>query len=330
VDVQTSASPSTPSRTSIGALTHIRIQALQLALKDVSFWYKDKAATAIGPSELTGLLGLELPEKGIDVDLKVRLIPALVTGANSREAQKHFNVIERAEVSISDDVRISVRDTNHAVLVTLFRPMMVTRLREALERTLTEQLRAVVDFADGVAFDISKRRQVFEDTGLGAGGSLMAAIWSEVGRLERERREGPVEMDWRATGTGLVVEQKTVLETNEVGEASQVRKTQFAIGAEPQILTGEKQGPLGTGSEPIKDKLGRMGEEAGVTDAARESSMDVDVEEGAKRMVEEVEARAKGVMKEGQRQMAGFRQSVERKSKLEKGRSGWESAAFDL
>ena len=39
VDIQTSASPSTPSRTSIGALTHIHIQALQLALKDVSLWY---------------------------------------------------------------------------------------------------------------------------------------------------------------------------------------------------------------------------------------------------------------------------------------------------
>jgi hypothetical protein len=304
-------------------LTHIRIQALQLALKDVSFWYKDKAATAIGPKEITGLFGLELPEKGIDVDLKVRLIPALATGANSREAKKHFNVIEHAEVSISDDVRINVRDTNHAVLLSLFRPIMVMRLREALEKTLTEQLRAVVDYADGIAFDISKRRQVFEDTGLGAGGSLMAAIWSEIGRLERERREGPVEMDWKATGTGLVVEQKTVLKTNEVGEATQVRKTQFAMGAEPQILRGEKQGPLGTGSEPIKDKLER-------TNAARESSMDVDVEEGAKQMVEEVEARAKGVMKEGQRQMAGFRQSVERKSKLEKGRPGWESAAFDL
>ena len=50
----------------------------------------------------------------------------------------------------------------------------------------------------------------------------------------------------------------------------------------------------------------------------------------AKKMVGEVEARAKGVMKEGQRQMAGFRQGVERKSKLEKGRPGWKSAAFDL
>jgi len=150
------ASPSTPSRTSIRVLIHIRIQALQLALKDVSFWYKDKAATAIGPSELTGLLGLKLPEKGVDVDLKVRLIPALVRGANSREAKKHFNIIKRAEVSISDDVRMTVCDTNHAMLITLFRPIMVMHLCEALEKTLTEQLWAVVDYADGIAFDISK------------------------------------------------------------------------------------------------------------------------------------------------------------------------------
>ena len=106
--------------TSIGVSTHIRIQALQLALKDVSFWYKDKAATAIGPREPTGPLGLELPAKGIDVDLKVRLI-------------------------------------------------------------------------------------------------------------------------------------------------SQVQRTQFAMGAEPQILSGEKQGLLGTRSEPIKDKLQRVGEEMRVT-----------------------------------------------------------------
>jgi hypothetical protein len=33
-----------------------------------------------------------------------------------------------------------------------------------------------------------------------------------------------------------------VLEMNEMGEASQVRKMQFAMGAEPQILSGEKQG----------------------------------------------------------------------------------------
>jgi len=135
-----------PSCTSIGVLTHICIEALlQLALKDVSFWYMDKAATAVGPSELTGLLGLELPEKGIDVDLKVRLIPALVTGVNPRKAKKHSNVVERAEVPISDDVCATVCDTNHAVPVALFWPIMVMRLREVLEKRLTKQLRAVVD-----------------------------------------------------------------------------------------------------------------------------------------------------------------------------------------
>ena len=161
----------------------------------LSRWYKDKAATAIEPSELIGLLCS--PQKGIDVDLKVRLIPALVTGANSREAKKHFNVIERAEVSISDDVRINVRDTNHAVLVALFQPMMVTRLREALERTLTERLHAVADYADGVPLDILKRRQVFEDTGLGAG-ALEARSWLLSGAKSDgwKGREGKVPWRW--------------------------------------------------------------------------------------------------------------------------------------
>ena len=35
---------------------------------------------------------------------------------------------------------------------------------------------SVVDYADGVVFDVLKRRQVFEDTSLGIGGLLMAAI----------------------------------------------------------------------------------------------------------------------------------------------------------
>ena len=34
-----------------------------------------------------------------------------------------------------------------------------------------------------------------------------------------------MQMDWKVTGTGLIIEQKTMLETNGVSEASQVRKT---------------------------------------------------------------------------------------------------------
>jgi hypothetical protein len=145
--------------------------------------------------------------------------------------------------------------------MTLFKPsIMVTRLKDALERTLSEELRGVVEWVDGVAWDVSKRREVFEDTGLGGGGSLMAALWSELGRLQRERTD---EIGWRATGTGLVVEQ-------EKGEGR--GKSAFAIGAEAQILNGEKRGPLGAGSARLKDKV-------------VEEAMDVDVSAGGIREV---------------------------------------------
>ncbi|KAF8152356.1 hypothetical protein B0H34DRAFT_784565 [Crassisporium funariophilum] len=340
IDITTSASPSTPSRTAVGALTHIRIQALQLALHDVSFWYKDKTASTLAPSEFTGLLGLKLPEKGIDVDLKVRLIPATATGNGSRDARKHFNVVERVAVSISDDVGMEVRESNHSVLMTLFKPIMVMRLREALEKTLTEQLRAVVEWADGVAYDVGKRREVFEDTGLGGGGSLVAAIWSEVGRLQRESRGGPMEVGWHATGTGVVVEQKTVVGTDEMGEGGEVKRSMFAMGAEPQILGGEKRGPLGTGSEPLREKFERGMEEVGVDVGQMKrsaSAMDVDVAGGAKEavgsakeVVGEVGKRVGGLMEEGKKRVGGFRRSVERKRELEVGREGWESASFDF
>lgn len=317
---------------------HIQIQALQLSLKDVSFWYKDKTAT-VGPSEFTGLMGLTLPKKGIDVDLKIRLIPSTTTGPNSREERKHFHVIEHAMVSISEDVSMEIRDSNHAIFVTLFRPIMVTHLRQALEKTLTDQLRAVVDYADGVAFDISKRREVFEDTGLGHGAALAAAVWSEVGRLERESRLG-LDMDWKATGTGLVVEQQIRVGADELGEGGEVRRSAFAMGAEPQILSGEKRGPLGTGSELLKDKLERVGEEmlgmpldeaaAQVPGVQRSASgMDVDVE-SLQQIKSDVESTAKDVLKEGKRQVSGFRRSVERKRDVEVKKEGWQSNAFDF
>ena len=198
-------------------------------------------------------------------------------------------------------MNIEVKASNHPVLTTLFKPIMVSRLKDALERTLSEELRGVVEWFDGVAWDVAKRREVFEDTGLGGGGSLMAALWSEFGRLQRERTD---EIGWKATGTGVVVEQ-------EKGEGK--GKSAFAIGAEPQILAGEKRGPLGTGSEPLKDKVA-------------EEAMDVDIQE----VFEDPEGRAKGMMKEGKKQVVGFRKSVERKKELEMRNKGWESASFDF
>ncbi|KAF9523026.1 hypothetical protein CPB83DRAFT_68008 [Crepidotus variabilis] len=339
VDIQTSANPAVPSKTQFGGLTHIQLQAVQLELKDVSFWYKDKQASSVQPGEFTGLLGLTLPPKGIDIDLKIRLIPESATGVHSRQHKKRFNTIETASVSISEDVQIDVRDSNHAVFVTLFRPIMVSRLREALQRTLTEQLRAVVSYFDGIAFDISKRQQVFKDTGLGSGASLMGAMWSEIGRLERESREHGIETGWKATGTGIVVEQRMEVPGtgNDLGEGKEIRKTTFAMGAEPQILSGEKRGPLGTGSEPLKDKLQRAGEEMGVdvesmqrSDSRMSVDVPADAAQRAQEVLGEVKDKTQDFVQEGKRQVQGFKNSVERKSELEKQRSGWQSAAFDF
>ena len=87
----------------------------------------------MGPSELTGLLALQLPAKGIEVDIKVWLIRSTVTGKESRTAKKYFHVVEHVAVKISEDVNISVKESNHSVLVTLFKPVMVMRVCEALE-----------------------------------------------------------------------------------------------------------------------------------------------------------------------------------------------------
>ncbi|KAF8999078.1 hypothetical protein BDQ17DRAFT_1361282 [Cyathus striatus] len=285
IDINTAATPSEPSKTAVGALTHIQIQALQMTLNDVSFWYKDKTAS-IGPSEFTGLLGVKLPEKGIDVDLKVRLIPVDVKGNKSREHLKHFNVIEKVDVKISEDITMEVRDTNHS----------------ALERTLTEQIRGSIEWVDAIAYDTSKRREW-----------LIAAIWSEIGRIQREAHEDGRELGWHATGTGVIVEQQ--LPTSEDGQG---------------ILSGDKRGPIGTASESLRDRVGKAGDELGVDVNA---AMDVDVEDAkntAGGIASEIQKRAAGAFKEGQKQVNSFKRSVDSKVKLEQGRDGWESAAFDF
>jgi hypothetical protein len=327
VDIKTSASASASSQTSIGTLTRIKIEALQLSLKDVSFWYKDLQANALTPSEFTGLLALTLPPQGVSVDLKVRLIPHTVTGPGSRQQLNHFHVVEHVKVEISEDVKMEVKESNHGILFSMFKPIFVMRFREALEKTLAGQIRAAIEWADGVAWDVGKRREVFEDTGLGGGAAVFAAIWSEVGRFRRERMErGDAEVGWRATGTGVVVEQR-----QPGGGPTDVK---FAMGAEPQILSGEKRGPLGTASEPLGKRVGDV-----VKDA---TGMDVDMDAGdvqqagervkgqVKDAANHVKDQAQGLIQEGQKQVATFKKTVDSKKERELKTEGWRSDAFDV
>lgn len=294
--------------TAVGTLTHIRMQALQLAFKDISFWSRAKDVS-LGPSEFSGLVGITLPPKGIDVDLRVRMIPS--NQQDAREAHKGFHIIENVEVHVDEDVQIDVRDSNHTVLFNVFKPVVLMRFRDALERTLAAQLRGLLTWADGLAFDVAKRAEVFRDAGLGTGGAYAGAVWSEIGRMRRAESSAAM----RVTGTGFIIDSE---------------KGSLAVGAEPQILGGEKHGPLATASEPLKDRLrdaaGKAKEEV---EARTGTDMDVDVGavkadvQGAKDQVAEA-------WEEGKQQWQSFQQSVEKKAEQERKKEGWKSSAFDL
>ena len=237
-DVDITAPEGGTAEAAWGTLTHIRLQALQLTLKEVSFFYKDKTAT-IGPSDFRGIMEFNLPTQGLDVDFQFRLIPNTPLGLKERERRRRFFVVERVDVRLSDNITFEVKQSNHPILASVFKPILVLRFREALERTLEEQIRALFDLADGLAFDTCKRAEVFEDTGLGRGPAIAAGIWSEIGRLRR--LEGGLLAGWKATSTGIIKE-------GLPGEAK------LAMGAEPQILPGVKRGPLGTHSVPIAER----------------------------------------------------------------------------
>jgi len=239
-DVDISTETEAETKTRLGAVTHIQIQAVQFELRDVSFWYKN-LKSSIGPNEFTGLLGMKLPPQGIDVDLQVRLIPENVTGKHSRESMRAYLIIERADVHLADDVEIKVKESNHPLLVKVFQPIVKRHVKEALERTLSGQVRALVEFVDGGIWDVGERKKVFKDVGLGEGAASVAAIWSEIGKLERGV-EGGVKLGARVTGTGVVFEAKV---------PGVPKERVLAVGVEPQVLGGEKRGPLGTGSERI-------------------------------------------------------------------------------
>ncbi|KAF5378126.1 hypothetical protein D9615_007578 [Tricholomella constricta] len=315
VDITTVDSPTAPAHTAVGTLTRIKVDAVQLKLDDVSFWYRDLNAGMLAPAEVSGRLALTLPPQGVSLDIKVRLIPAIIPASDpgSRAAKAHFHVVEHVKVGISDEVGMEIKESNHGVLLSLFRPIFVMRLKEALEKTLAEQVRAAIEWVDGVAWDVGRRKEVFEDTGAVRGGAaVLAAVWSEVGRLRREG--GARGVEWKATGTGVVVKQ---------GEGE--GEVQFAMGAEPQILSGEKRGPVGAASEP----LGKRVEEA----VKGATGVDVDMEAPGHQIGQakgKMAEQAKGFVKEGKRKVETFQKTVEAKKAQEKRIEGWKSEAFDF
>ncbi|KAM5546176.1 hypothetical protein V8D89_000302 [Ganoderma adspersum] len=275
----------------VGTLTRLYLQGLQLQLKEVSFYYNDKTTT-MGPSEFSGLLEFTLPPQGVDVDIIVRSIPNNPDGLRERERRGSFVDIQRVDAKVSEDATLTIKESNHSILVSLFRPIMRTRLREAIEAALRHQIRGTLEHFDTLAWDVGRRAEVFEDTGLPRGASLIAGLWSELGHLRRTREPAASLLSgWKATGTGLVKEDKD-------------SDVQFAMGVEPQVLPGEKHGPKGTFAESLgeREDVGRAGD---------------------------VVEQAKTTAREKIRRVRSWKDTLQRKTEEERQQPGWKSAAFD-
>ncbi|KAF4567138.1 hypothetical protein EYR40_006132 [Pleurotus pulmonarius] len=309
IDMSTTESS---SKSSVGTLTRVHVQAMQLHLKDVSFWYKDKTAS-LGPSEFTGLMGFKLPEKGVDVDIAVRVIP----DGPEREKAKAVFKLEHISCDIADDMELEVKQSNHSILLGMFKPVFTMRMKDVMEKTIEGWIRGSFEWVGAVGWDVGNRRTVFEDAGLGGSVAWTAAFWSELGKLQREGRSG----SWNLTGTGVVRE--------EGGDSN----AKFAMGAEPQILSGEKRGPLGTASEPLKKRV----EEAAGELAGDRMDVDTSVREDAERASEvarreawKAKQSAEGLYEQGKERVKTLQDMVERKKRAEQRETGWRSAAFDI
>ncbi|KAI0795838.1 hypothetical protein C8Q75DRAFT_744066 [Abortiporus biennis] len=315
-DIDIKAPVAGESTTSIGSLTRVYLQALQLSLREVSFYFKDKT-TSVGPSEFTGILEFTLPPQGVDIDVVVRMIPNSPEGLKERERRRSFQEIQRVDVKISDQMDLIVKQSNHSVLATVFKPVMLSRFRDALQTLLAENIRGALEWTDAFFWDVGNRAEVFADAGLSRGPSIIAGFWSELGHLRRQEGASLLH-GWKATGTGLIKDE---------GNAKPGAK--FAMGAEPQVLSPEKRGPLGTFSEPLADKAKRIAEEQGMDVDETSNVASQGVAEGGEAL-KSVAAQTKDQVAEGIQKVKSFKASVSEKAEKERSREGWQSDAFEI
>ncbi|KAH9913530.1 uncharacterized protein B0H18DRAFT_1097329 [Fomitopsis serialis] len=118
---------------------------------------------------------------GIDLDVVVRSIPNSRGPEGARAARRFLECSGWS--AVSEDVEVRVTESNHSVLVSVFRPVMV---------------RAAIEAADALLWDVGKRADVFGDAGSG-GGCARCRVLERAWHL-RKTGEGGGAGRWRATG----------------------------------------------------------------------------------------------------------------------------------
>lgn len=282
-DMDIDAPSSGEARRDVSTHTRIQFSGVQLKLRQVSFYYHDKTMTLA--KTVTGLLDVFIPSKGVDIDVTLGLLPT-ESGAKERRKRQGFHHIDSVNVSL-DNVEVAIRESNHQVLLSVFKPVFRARLVAALRESIEQYTRLAIEALDGIAWDVHVRARTFADAGVPLGPSYVSGLVSELGHMAQQ---SSVFADVSTTNVGVV---KDVAGSDKA----------FAVGAGPQLISGDKHGPVATG--------------VGTGQPGTHGKSDKPV--------------AQKVMGEGvPPDVETFTASVARKREAEKKSTGWRTAAYDL
>ncbi|KAH7092797.1 hypothetical protein BKA62DRAFT_722425 [Auriculariales sp. MPI-PUGE-AT-0066] len=289
VDIEAPGPAAGESTKDISTKTRIHFTGVHVQLKQISFYYRDKSANG---RTLTGLLDVTIPQKGIDIDVQIGLLPT-ASGDKQRRKRQGFHRIEHVNVTL-DDVTTALSKTNHPIAMTFFKPIFRTRLVSALQTSLEQYVRFSLEALDGFAWNVHQRALVFSDTGAPTVGAYIGGLTSALGRMSREGRmfEG-----LQATSVGLVKDDPAT-------------DTAFAAGAAPQIIDGNKHGPVARGVG-VGNQQGTGQNQAAKLQQQGQQAKEKVKGEGVPDPVE------------------SFVDAVARKRDAEKKSEGWRSSAFD-
>ncbi|KAH8826689.1 hypothetical protein DL96DRAFT_1209672 [Flagelloscypha sp. PMI_526] len=325
------------SKSTITFITRLKAQGISAEIDKVSFWYRDKTAAYGRPSDYSGrICNFDIPPEGLDLDMQFRLIPANPGTSTSpeRERRKAFHIVDNVSVTLVEGemMDFDIEDCNHTVLLSLFKPMFVTRLRQALERTLSYLLWAMFEAVDSAAWEIFTMTKEYLWRGMGLGPSVQAALAEEWDHLKQATEDhGEDKPGTTFTSSGIII--RLIDPPTKLPYA-------FALGSEPQILGPEKKGPgaaaavnvggatmNGTATATPAPLLAPPPMSPGSTFGSMLGSLSA-YAMGSRATTPVNEAENK--FEVPKKVQLTFRKAIEEKAEQEKRRKGWESEAFNM
>jgi hypothetical protein len=292
--------------TDLSTRTTIHLKGLSMKLNELSFWLHDPSLKLA--SKLSGLMDIAIPPNGIEAQVTLGLIPTQ-SGTAKRQRRGRFHDITGVQVRINSATTIDLKKTNHQIVATMLKPMVRQQILTQIEKILAEQIRMVLAMADGIAFDVYRRSGVFADAGLTATGpKYAAAIMSELGEL---KKHPGLLSGWSLTSVGVV---KDDPRDDKV----------FAIGAAPQVISGDNHGPR-TKTSSVNNPVGEAAKQAAPGSQSSQGGVT-----SAKGVAQDIKGSAAEKSQLATEKAKSFKQTVDAKAAEEKQREGWRSSAYDV